>query len=234
MLIKSDPGGAAVNGSLFVTFLITFLLITFSVPASKSFIRLTGVLALASLTYALQLASFRRWDGSWEPDARTESIAGFAPSSASPAARTYESLMLLWKLRRIGTRWQVRNVPGLQQRSPHPPESRVAFILKRSLKILVAYQVLSLMTQAPPPDPNFVGRDKQALAFQGLVRLSQADITFRIIGTLSFWACTALINLLMFEIACLGFVVVFLCKVEDCPPLYGDFSSASTIRGFWG
>ncbi|KAL4406216.1 cytochrome P450 monooxygenase [Colletotrichum abscissum] len=242
MLIKSYPGGAAVNGSLFVTFLITFLLITFSVPASKSFIRLTGVLALASLTYALQLASSEwianpHWRSAIVPllwiqfMSASELVlvrrAGFAPSSASPAARTYESLMLLWKLRRIGTRWQVRN-------SPHPPESRVAFILKRSLKILVAYQVLSLMTQAPPPDPNFVGRDKQALAFQGLVRLSQADITFRIIGTLSFWACTALINLLMFEIACLGFVVVFLCKVEDCPPLYGDFSSASTIRGFWG
>ncbi|KAK7434729.1 hypothetical protein CaCOL14_008285 [Colletotrichum acutatum] len=263
MLIKSYPGGAAVTGSLLITFLVTFLLITLSLPPSKSFIRLTGVFALATLTYALQLASsewianphwrsaivpllwiqfmsaselvlVRKWDGIWESDARTKSMAGFTPSSASLVARTYESLMLLWKLRRIGTRWQVKHVPGLQQRSPHPPESRVAFVLKRSLKILVAFQVLSLMTQAPPPDPNFVGRDKQALAFQGLVRLSQADITFRIIGTLSFWACTALINLLMFEVTCLGFVVVFLCKVEDCPPLYGDFSSASTIRGFWG
>ncbi|WQF87933.1 Putative cytochrome P450, Wax synthase domain, cytochrome P450 superfamily [Colletotrichum destructivum] len=251
--------GALATGAAQIAFLAAFLSIIILIPTQKDTARLMGVLILALLTYGLQIAVcgwcanphwrsaavplfwiqfmsaselilVRKWAGTERSDAATKETAENASSLPSQVRR---SLSLLWSLRRIGTEWQVKHTPGngaLQSGGTH---DRLSFISKRLITTLAAYLVLSTMSQAPSPDPSLISSRKQAL-LQGVVDLSPDDVTFRIIGTISFWICTALINLVMYNSACLAFAFLGLSDPDDCPPLYGSLISSYSIRRFWG
>jgi hypothetical protein len=139
------------------------------------------------------------------------------------------AVALLWNMRRIGTQWQVKNVPsvkGLQK------QSRAGFVLRRLAVTIAAYLFVDVIVSLPPPDPAMVHADKAALFPPHGLGLD--DLILRIIMTASYWLTTGILNLFMTNVGAIVAVVAGLSKPTDCPPLYGSFTDAYTIRRFWG
>ncbi|CCF33717.1 cytochrome P450 monooxygenase [Colletotrichum higginsianum] len=253
--------GALATGAAQVAFLAAFISIIILIPAQKDTARLMGVLILALLTFGLQtgvcgwcanphwrsaavplfwiqfmsaseLILVRKRGGTERSDA-TDTTKEMAEPAPSLAVQVRRSLSLLWSLRRIGTEWQVKGASGTGALQSGGTHGRLSFISKRLITTSAAYLVLSTMSQAPSPDPSLISSRKQAL-LQGLVDLSLDDVAFRIIGTISFWICTALINLIMYNSTCLASVFLGLSGPDECPPLYGSLTSSYSIRRFWG
>lgn len=136
---------------------------------------------------------------------------------------------LLWNVRRVGTPWQVKNVPssvGLQT------QTRAGFVLRRVGITLLAYLFVDLVVSMPPPGQDMVRADKAALA--SLRNLSAGDVIFRASTVLGYWLTTGILNLFMNNVGAIVAVLLGLCSPADCPLLYGSFSEAYTIRRFWG
>lgn len=136
---------------------------------------------------------------------------------------------LLWNIRRVGTPWQVKNVPssaGLQT------QSRAGFVLRRVVITLVAYLFVDAVVSMPPPEKPMVQADKAALfSLQGL---DAGDIAFRAGTVAGYWLTTGILNLFMNNLGAIVAVALGLSSPAECPPLYGSFSDACTIRRFWG
>lgn len=136
---------------------------------------------------------------------------------------------LLWNIRRVNTPWQVKNVPssgGLQT------QSRAGFILRRVIVTVLAYIFVDAVVSMPPPEQNMVRADKAALF--SLRSLTPADLAFRSGTVLGYWLTTGILNLFMNNVGAVAAVLLGLSSPADCPPLYGSFSEAYTIRRFWG
>ena len=136
---------------------------------------------------------------------------------------------LLWNIRRVGTPWQVKNVPSslsLQK------QSRAGFILRRVAITLLAYLFVDAVVSMPPPEQHMVRADKAALF--SLRNLSFDDIAFRSGTVVGYWLTTGILNLFMTNVGAVVAVLLGLSSPADCPPLYGSFSEAYTIRRFWG
>lgn len=136
---------------------------------------------------------------------------------------------LLWNIRRVGTPWQVKNVRssvGLQK------QSRAGFVLRRAAITLLAYLFVDLVVSMPPPEQGMVRADKAALS--SLRNLSSGDVIFRSSTVLGYWLTTGILNLFMNNVGAVVAVTLGLSSPADCPPLYGSFSEAYTIRRFWG
>ncbi|ETS78135.1 hypothetical protein PFICI_10197 [Pestalotiopsis fici W106-1] len=138
------------------------------------------------------------------------------------------AIALLWNLRRIGTRWQAKNVPCASD----VVVSRASLVGRRLASTIIALTILDIMTSAPPPDPAMVGLENQSLSGMGC--MSPACLAFRVIGTVSFWLSTALINLVMANTVTLLSVLAGWTLPTVCPPLYGDLLESYSIRNFWG
>lgn len=136
---------------------------------------------------------------------------------------------LLWNIRRVGTPWQVKNVPtsaGLQT------QTRASFVLQRVAITLVAYLFVDAVVSMPPPEKAMVQADKAALF--SLQSLSAGDLAFRSGTVVGYWLTTGILNLFMNNLGAITAVSLGLSSPAECPPLYGSFSDAYTIRRFWG
>lgn len=139
------------------------------------------------------------------------------------------SVGLLWNIRRVGTVWQVKNIPssvGLQT------QTRAGFVFKRVTITFVAYLFVDAVVSMPPPEQVMVHADKAALF--SLRNLSTGDIIFRSGTVVGYWLTTGILNLFMNNVGTIAAVLLGLSSPADCPPLYGSFSEAYTIRRFWG
>lgn len=136
---------------------------------------------------------------------------------------------LLWNVRRVGTPWQVKNVPssvGLQT------QSRAGFVARRVAVTLLAYLFVDTVVSMPPPEQHMVRADKAALF--SLRSLGADDLAFRCGTVVGYWLTTGVLVLFMNNVGAIVAVLLGLCSPADCPPLYGSFSEAYTIRHFWG
>lgn len=136
---------------------------------------------------------------------------------------------LLWNIRRVGTPWQVKNVPssaGLQT------QTRAGFVLRRVAITLLAYLFVDAVVSMPPPEKSMVQADKAALF--SLRNLGAGDIAFRSGTVVGYWLTTGILNLFMNNLGAIAAVTLGLSSPAECPPLYGSFSDAYTIRRFWG
>lgn len=139
------------------------------------------------------------------------------------------AVSLLWNIRRVGTPWQVKNVPssaGLQT------QSRANFVLRRAAITLLAYLFVDAVVSMPPPEKDMVQADKADLF--SLQNLSAGDLAFRSGTVVGYFLTTGILNLFMNNMGAIAAVALGLSSPADCPPLYGSFSDAYTIRRFWG
>lgn len=167
-------------------------------------------LVLVSGVHAAQLPRPRR--SSWDKFRGFKAVVG-----------------LLWNIRRVGTPWQVKNVPesvGLRT------QSRAGFVLRRAAITLLAYLFVDLVVSMPPPEQIMVRADKAALS--SLRNLSAGDVIFRSSTVLGYWLTTGILNLFMNNLGAIVAVLLGLSSPADCPSLHGSFSEAYTIRRFWG
>ncbi|KAK7705905.1 hypothetical protein SLS64_007857 [Diaporthe eres] len=124
---------------------------------------------------------------------------------------------------------QVKNVPssvGLQT------QTRAGFVLRRVAITLLAYLFVDAVVSMPPPEKAMVQADKAALF--SLQSLSAGDIAFRSGTVVGYWLTTGILNLFMNNVGAIAAVTLGLSSPAECPPLYGSFSDAYTIRRFWG
>ncbi|KAJ3578806.1 hypothetical protein NPX13_g1763 [Xylaria arbuscula] len=239
-------------------FLTTYALTILNSPAHASFVRMSGLALLVAITYSneqlvaqLCLASGRpHWAATavsllWVQFlsaseltivSRVQSAKLCRPGAVKGAfgrIRTGASAIgLLWNMRRIGTKWQVKNVPS-STAATRQATSRSTFILQRLFMTLIAYVVVDFVASLPPPDPVLVQPEKAAL-FYSLRRLNAGDLAFRAVMTISYWFTTGTLNLFMVNMGAIVAVLLNFSQPADCPPLYGAFSEAYTVRRFWG
>ncbi|KAI0193428.1 membrane bound O-acyl transferase family-domain-containing protein [Astrocystis sublimbata] len=233
-------------------FVIIYALIILNTPAHASFVRMSGLALLLAITYSneqllaqLCLASGRpHWAATFASllwvqflsaseliiVSRVQSSELRRPGAAKGGIAS--AIGLLWNMRRIGTKWQVKNVPS-STGATRQPTSRAAFVLQRLFVTLIAYLIVDIVASLPPPDAVLMQPEKAAL-FYSLRRLDAGDFTFRAIMTISYWFTTGTLNLFMVNTVAAIAVMLHFTQPADCPPLYGAFSEAYTVRRFWG
>ncbi|KAG8169352.1 hypothetical protein KVR01_000097 [Diaporthe batatas] len=156
-------------------------------------------------------------------------LANLSKSSSSMLRGLKTAAGILLNVRRIGTHWQVKNIPssaGLKT------QSRSGFVARRVAVTLVAYLFVDAVVSMPPPEQHLVRADKAALF--SLRKLGVDDIAFRSGTVVGYWLCTCILNLFMNNVGAVVAVLLGLSSPTDWPPLYGPFSEAYTIRRFWG
>lgn len=134
---------------------------------------------------------------------------------------------LLWNMRRIGTVWQVKNVTAAPK-----SQSWLAFVLRRIVATLLAYLFVDAVVSMPPPEDHMVGTDKATLF--SLQNLDIGDVIFRCSTVAGYWLTTGVLNLFMTNVGAIISVSFGLSDPDECPPIYGSFAEAYTIRRFWG
>ena len=247
-------GSALIFGTTKLAFLSLLSIIVLLVPRHATFLRLMGLVALSALTYILQetfvqLCKNLHWRATAVPllwiqllsasemvlvsrvDSADIAASHGESSSQTIAAQVIHVIGLLWNLRRVGTRWQVKNVPASSS-SGAASWSRARFVLRRLTTILFAYLVLDIMISGPSPDLVLVSPQKETL-FK-LSFLSLDDVVFRTIATVSFWFSAVLVILVLANSVAILSVLAGLSSLADCPPIYGPFGEAYSIRRFWG
>lgn len=149
--------------------------------------------------------------------------------AGEPLKASKSAIGLLWNLRRVNTRWQVKKTPSTAELQK---QSRISFVLGRVAITLAIYLFVDAIISLPPPDLAMVQADKATLF--SLHTLSLDDAIFRTVTTISYWLSTAIVNLFMINTAAIVSVLLGLSKPADCPPLYGSVFESYTVRRFWG
>lgn len=134
---------------------------------------------------------------------------------------------LLWNVRRVRTPWQVKNIPVAPV-----DQNRAGFVFKRVAVTLVAYLFVDAVVSMPSPEAVMVRTDKATLF--SIHQLDVGDLIFRSSTTAGYWLTTGILNFFMTNVGAIVAVSLGLSSPNDCPPLYGSFSEAYTIRRFWG
>ncbi|POS76288.1 hypothetical protein DHEL01_v205307 [Diaporthe helianthi] len=235
------------------TFIATFVFLVLQTPPRAVSQRIAGLVVLGAATYAMESLIVQLCLMSGRPQwaavlvallwvqlfnasdlllvlrvdaAQLSKLHGQGPGTIR---RVRSAVGILFNSRRVGTPWQVRNTPstaGLQT------QSRTAFLFSRLAVTIPAYLFVDIMTSLPPPDPAFLRPDKAALfRFDSL---SVEDIVFRLATTISYWVTTGIVLMVMNNTGAIIGVLSGFCRPVDCPPPFGSFLEAYTVRRFWG
>lgn len=144
------------------------------------------------------------------------------------------AFFLVWNFRRIGTKWEVRNVPGFSRTSDGKPPSRWDFVRKRLLIVVIASLFLDGMTSGPPPDMDMFSEQKQYIDWSRLSQLDAEEAITRVILTMTITLNAALPILITYYATSIILVVTGLSTPADLPPLYGAILECYSVRRFWG
>lgn len=227
---------------------LTFFVIVLSATPRAIFKRACGVILLAVLTYTMEnsivpLCNKRpHWAATsasllWVQFLSASEmilvsriqISQLLPGRHSVVSRARSAIGLLWNVRRIGTPWQAKNVPSVKGLLK---QGRVEFILRRLAVTIAAYLFVDVVVSMPPADPALIHADKAALFPPH--GLTVEDLIFRVIMSASYFLITGILNLFMTNIGAIFAVAAGLSRPTDCPPLYGSFADAYSVRRFWG
>ncbi|KAL8792360.1 MAG: hypothetical protein Q9195_005063 [Heterodermia aff. obscurata] len=135
--------------------------------------------------------------------------------------------------RRIGTPWQIKNVPQFSTRDPSYTPSRSSFLLKTAASLFYCHVLWYFGSTQRLPDYTLVAIEKQPL----LSRLREVTVEEIIFRTF----CTGFSYLQM--VICLkifphvfGFIAVAsgLSEPAAWPPPFGTLSDLYSVRQFWG
>ncbi|PGH28362.1 hypothetical protein GX50_08900 [[Emmonsia] crescens] len=137
--------------------------------------------------------------------------------------------------RRINRVDQTRHVPYFDSSRPHHTPSRRSFLLFRTVRCILLYLALDLITSQPLEDAQVKFAPGKERIFARIMAkdISPAEIgeTFGMIMAHSICGYTTLLAGYDF----FSLVAVGLCKgqVSDWRPLFGDIRQVYTIRTFW-
>lgn len=236
-----------------IAFTAAFALIILKTPAQATIQRILGLAILAAGTYFMERSIVQLCLSIERPHwaATTASLLWVQLLSASelilasrvdasqlahhgtrqdgPLQAATSAIGLLWNMRRVGTSWQVKNVPSAASQQA---QSRTGFVIRRAAVTLVAYLFVDFVVSQPPADAALVQPEKATLF--SLHTLDVGDVIFRVAMTISYWIITATLNLFMTNVGAVFAVLLGLSQPVDCPPLYGSFLDAYTVRCFWG
>lgn len=144
------------------------------------------------------------------------------------------AFFLSWNFRRIGAKWQIRNVPSFSSTSDGKPPSPWEFIRRRLLIVVVASLFLDGMTAGPPPDMKMFSEQKQYISFSRLSQLDAEEAITRVILTITITLNAALPILITYYATSIVLVATGLSRPADLPPLYGAVLECYSVRRFWG
>lgn len=234
--------GALAFGTTELAFLTLYAALVLFVPGNANIIRLTGVVSLFLLTYVLQ-ATFFQWCSNphWRGFAAASLPVQLMSASdiifimrldsksvpgGSIVNQAYRAIVLLMNQRRIGTMFQVKNIPA--------PTSltRAQFLRERLITTFFAYLTLDAMISGPEAPAFMISAEKQSLVH--LNSLSKIDILFRVIGTLYYWLSGFVLLIVVSNTIAIVLVGIGLSSPQDRPPLFGSIRDAYTIRNCWG
>lgn len=247
-LPKTAVGSLLAFASIEAVFIGLFALVVVGMASRSTKKRIAGLVALGGLTVMMETLLVTLCLGIDRPHwaATTASLLWVQFLSASDLVLVFRiraaqllrlqggklraglaAVGLLWNVRRISTIWQVKNVP---ERPIN--QSRATFVFKRVAVTLLAYLFVDAIVSLPPPEEVMVRVDKATLF--SIHQLNFGDLIFRFSTTVGYWLTTGILNLFLTNVGTIVAVSFGLSSPDDCPPLYGSFSEAYTIRRFWG
>lgn len=224
------------------TFLGIFVLLLLGTTAQATTKRVLGLAVLGAVTYFLEYLVVQiclsrdrpLWAGTagslvWIQllSASDLMLALRVDSSKLPPSQaSTHAAGILWNMRRIGTRWQVKTATSTSH------QSRADFVFRRVATTLGAYLVVEFLVSMPPPDPSLVQISKATLFL--LHELHAGDVIFRVSMTIGFWISVGVLVLCMNNLGAIFAVLLNISSPEDSLPVFGSFLDAFTVRRFWG
>ncbi|KAF7539873.1 hypothetical protein G7054_g1800 [Neopestalotiopsis clavispora] len=155
-------------------------------------------------------------------------VVGTNRKDDSIILRFLTCVSLLCKWRRIGTKWEIKDLPKHRTSAP----TRLHSALQSLLGIVLAVLVMDFYTSGSPPDADMIMPGKEAL----LTRLSDVtatELAYRAVGTPMFLMTPIAGVLLFYNLICLVVVLTGLSEPSECPPLFGSIKNAYSIRQYW-
>ena len=154
-------------------------------------------------------------------------------SSGPQSSRFWFAVEQATSRRRIGTPWQIKNVPAFSSRDPGYIPSRSSFLLKTATSIFCCQLIWYIGATQQLPDTALVAINKQPLLSR-FREVTVEEIVFRA-------ACTAIsyvqiVATLKIFPHVFGFIAVAsgLSEPAAWPPSFGALSELYSIRQFWG
>ena len=154
-------------------------------------------------------------------------------SSRPQSSKFWFAVEQVTSRRRIGTPWQVKNVPPFSSRDAGHVPSRSAFLLKTAASIFYCHLIWYIGSTQQLPDAALVAIGKQPLISR-FREVTKEEILFRT-------ACTAssyvqIVATLKTFPHVFGFIAVAsgLSEPAAWPPSFGALSELYSIRQFWG
>ncbi|KAF3025774.1 hypothetical protein E8E14_014515 [Neopestalotiopsis sp. 37M] len=157
-------------------------------------------------------------------------VVGTNPKENSTIARFLTCVSLLCKWRRIGTKWEIKDLP--KPRTTMTP-TRLRSALQSLLGIVLAVLVMDFYTSGSPPDADMIMPGKESLLTR-LSNVTAAELAYRAVGTPMFLMTPIAGVLLFYNLICLVVVLTGLSGPSECPPLFGSIKNAYSIRQYWG
>jgi hypothetical protein len=149
-----------------------------------------------------------------------------------PIRQAFRAATLPFNWRRIGTKWQIKVPASTEDGSL---SGRARFLFRRLGVFMACYLFIDLCAAGPPPDPDMITREKQAISYllAGNGATSE-DVGFRVITTIVFLINAALGVIGVYNL----FAIVAVLsgdQPQSWPPIWQGWpNQASSVRGFWG
>ncbi|KAL3474596.1 membrane bound O-acyl transferase family-domain-containing protein [Aspergillus californicus] len=145
------------------------------------------------------------------------------------------ALQLPFNSRRIGTKWQISQVPPFDAEKPKYTPSRTAFLLQQLLSIIIS-GVIAFFFLGQPSVHGFAAHftdERQKVMLDGCA-ISLAALPSRIYLTVSF--LTWVFTIQHAQISILAFIAVSMHVSDpvDWPPVQGPISETWSNRQLWG
>jgi hypothetical protein len=166
-----------------------------------------------------------------------EEISGFERGRDVLSTKIYTKLTwaigMLWNMRGIHTSWSIKRIPPFSIINPNNVPSRMSFLRGHCRTIVLAYLLLDLFANQPPPDLTMILKNRQHFLFR-LSEITIEDFVFRVSVVLGFWLNTMCIVAMIHSLLAVVHIGFRLQNPSLWPPIFGQLSEAYSIRRFWG
>ncbi|KAI9726261.1 MAG: hypothetical protein M1834_009063 [Cirrosporium novae-zelandiae] len=159
-------------------------------------------------------------------------------NEASPWEKFRWGMNLALNPRRLGTPWQIKNVPRFSSKDPGYVPSRSRFLTSRAVHLILLWLFLDTVTsqRVPEEQARYLSYEKQYL-FSRWGEVSAEELIVRTVSFITYWFTTVATNMLMHE----GFAVLFvglgISEPKEWPPLFHSLScwvDTYTLKQLWG